>query len=83
MPTDRTVCACSAAATAAAVHDDEPGRPLKLRIHMSSVLARTRPQLVLFIRCQQNEEGWYEMQGVTAIEPNWLTELAPEVYQKR
>jgi ATP-dependent RNA helicase DDX35 len=59
------------------------GRPLKLRIHASSVLARTRPQLLLFLRCQQNDQGWYEMQAVTAIEPDWLTELAPGVYQKQ
>ncbi|KAF6259921.1 putative DEAH [Scenedesmus sp. NREL 46B-D3] len=58
-------------------------RPLKLRIHASSVLARTRPQLVLFLRCQQNDQGWYEMQAVTAVEPSWLTELAPGVYQRR
>jgi ATP-dependent RNA helicase DDX35 len=56
---------------------------LKLRIHASSVLARTQPQLVLFLRCQQNDQGWYEMQGVTAVEPSWLTELAPSVYQRR
>uniref|UniRef100_A0A383W704 RNA helicase n=1 Tax=Tetradesmus obliquus TaxID=3088 RepID=A0A383W704_TETOB len=60
----------------------QPGRPLKLRIHASSVLARTRPQLLLFLRCQQNDEGWYEMQAVTAVEPDWLTELAPGVFQK-
>jgi ATP-dependent RNA helicase DDX35 len=56
---------------------------LKLRIHASSVLARTRPQLLLFLRCQQNDEGWYEMQAVTAVEPDWLTQLAPGVYQKQ
>jgi hypothetical protein len=59
------------------------GRPLKLRIHPSSVLFRTQPQLVVFLSCQQNDEGWYEMQGVTAIQPDWLTELAPGVFQKR
>lgn len=59
------------------------GRPLKLRIHASSVLVRTQPQLVVFLRCQQNEDGWYEMQGVTAVRPSWLTELAPAVYQQR
>jgi ATP-dependent RNA helicase DDX35 len=47
------------------------------------VLMRTRPQLVLFLRCQQNDEGWYEMQNVTSIEPEWLTEVAPGVYQRR
>lgn len=58
------------------------GRPLKLRIHPSSVLFRTQPQLVVFLSCQQNDEGWYEMQGVTAIQPDWLTELAPGVFQR-
>lgn len=59
------------------------GRPLKLRVHPSSVLFRTQPQLVVFLGCQQNDEGWYEMQGVTAIQPDWLTELAPGVFQRR
>eukprot|EP00878_Enallax_costatus_P030149 GHUV01032806.1.p1 GENE.GHUV01032806.1~~GHUV01032806.1.p1 ORF type:complete len:134 (+),score=34.30 GHUV01032806.1:388-789(+) len=61
----------------------QPGRPLKLRIHASSVLVRTQPQLVVFLRCQQNDQGWYEMQGVTAVQPDWLTELAPGVFHRR
>ena len=71
------VVAVAAAAAAAAA-----GRPLKLRVHPSSVLFRTQPQLLLFLGCQQNEEGWYEMTGVTAIQPEWLTELAPGVFQR-
>lgn len=59
------------------------GAPLKLRIHASSVLARTQPRLVLFLRAQQNEQGWYEMQGVTAVEPDWLPAIAPAVYTRR
>jgi ATP-dependent RNA helicase DDX35 len=51
-------------------------------VHPSSVLFRTQPQLLLFLGCQQNEEGWYEMTGVTAIQPEWLTELAPGVFQR-
>lgn len=62
---------------------DAAGRPLKLRVHPSSVLFRTQPQLVVFLGCQQNDEGWYEMQCVTAIQPEWLTELAPGVFQRR
>jgi ATP-dependent RNA helicase DDX35 len=58
------------------------GRPLKMRIHPSSVLFRTQPQLVVFLGCQQNDEGWYEMQGVTAIQADWLTELVPGVFRK-
>lgn len=58
------------------------GRPLKLRVHPSSVLFRTQPQLVVFLGCQQNDEGWYEMQGVTAIQQEWLTDLAPGVFRK-
>lgn len=37
------------------------GQPQKLCIHASSVLARTQPQQLLFLRCQQNGKGWYEM----------------------
>ncbi|KAF8058346.1 DEAH9 [Scenedesmus sp. PABB004] len=60
-----------------------PGVPLKLRIHASSVLCRTRPGLVLFLSCQQNEEGWHEMQGVSAVPPEWLPQLAPGVWSSR
>ena len=58
-------------------------RPLKLRIHSSSVLARVRPPLVVFARCAQSDEGWYEMQGVCAVEQGWLLEAAPHVFQQR
>jgi ATP-dependent RNA helicase DDX35 len=44
------------------------------------MLARTRPQWLLFWQVQQSSSGWYEMQEVTAIEPHWLVELAPHVY---
>ena len=58
-------------------------RPLKLRIHSSSVLARVRPQLVVFARCAQSDEGWYEMQGVSVVQQRWLLEAAPHVFQER
>ena len=38
------------------------GLPPRLRIHASSVLARTRPQYLLFWQVQQSAGGWYEMQ---------------------
>jgi ATP-dependent RNA helicase DDX35 len=59
------------------------GAPLKLTIHPSSVLARVQPQLVVFRQCQQNDEGWYEMQGVSVVEQEWLTEVAPAVFERR
>ena len=56
------------------------GPPPRLQIHSSSVLARTRPQWLVFWQVQQNASGWYEMQEVTAIESHWLPELADHVY---
>ncbi len=58
------------------------GPPPRLRIHASSVLARTRPLWLLFWQVHQSASGWYEMQEVTAIEPEWLVELAPHVYSR-
>ncbi len=57
-----------------------PDAPLKLRIHNSSVLARVRPATVVFASAAQGDSGWYEMQGVTAIDAQWLTELAPHMF---
>jgi hypothetical protein len=47
------------------------------------VLRRVRPDLVVFCKCQQNDEGWYEMQGVTAMTQEVLAEVAPHFYQLR
>lgn len=55
----------------------------KLRIHPSSVLYRCRPQWVCFYSAQQTDSGWYEMQELLAIEPSWLTELAPHMYEMK
>ncbi|EIE20207.1 putative DEAH [Coccomyxa subellipsoidea C-169] len=60
-----------------------PGPPPKLRIHASSVLARTRPQWLVFWQMQQSSSGWFEMQEVTAVEPHWLPELAAHVYSHK
>jgi hypothetical protein len=35
---------------------------LRLRIHSGSVLARCRPEWVVFQQVQQSDSGWYEMQ---------------------
>ena len=59
-----------------------PGEAPRLRVHASSVLARTRPQHLLFWQVQQSSSGWYEMQDVTAIEADWLPEAAPHVFRK-
>ncbi len=56
---------------------------VNLRIHNSSVLFRSRPPCVVFTQVQQSDDGWFEMQGVTAIKPEWLSELAPHVYCRR
>jgi len=52
----------------------------RLRIHPSSVLFRCRPQWVCFTTAQQSNSGWYDMLNLIAIEPAWLTELAPHFY---
>ena len=54
----------------------------KLRVHASSVLARTRPQYLLFWQVQQSASGFYEMLDVTAVEPDWLPEAAPHVFHR-
>ncbi|KAF5837631.1 putative DEAH [Dunaliella salina] len=55
---------------------------LRLRIHSGSVLARCRPEWVVFQTVQQSDSGWYEMQGVTAVQPDMLLEVAPHFFQK-
>ncbi|KAG2488343.1 hypothetical protein HYH03_013033 [Edaphochlamys debaryana] len=56
--------------------------PLKLRIHPSSVLFRSTPPCVVFHTVQQADSGWFEMQGVTSVDPSWLPELAPHMYHR-
>ena len=56
---------------------------VRLRIHNSSVLFRSRPSCVVFTSVQQTDDGWFEMQGVTAALPEWLTEVAPHMYGRR
>lgn len=56
---------------------------LKLRMHHSSVLARVRPQWVVFHSVQQGDSGWHDMQGVTVVQPDWLLEAAPHMFSRR
>ena len=56
---------------------------VKLVMHPSSVLFRAAPSWVVFSGVAQSDAGWYEMQGVTPVEPAWLTELAPHVWGTR
>jgi len=56
---------------------------VRLRVHNSSVLFRSRPPCVVFASVQQTDDGWFEMQGVTAVLPEWLTEVAPHMYHRR
>jgi ATP-dependent RNA helicase DDX35 len=51
-------------------------------MHPSSVLHRVRPQWVVFATAQQGDSGWFEMQGVTAIDPDWLVEACPQMFHK-
>jgi len=57
--------------------------PPVLRLHRSSVLSGCLPQWVVFASAAQTVGGVYEMQGVTAIESSWLTELAPHYFEVR
>jgi ATP-dependent RNA helicase DDX35 len=40
------------------------------------------PRCVVYNTVQQTDNGWYEMQGVTAVQPEWLIELAPHMFHK-
>ena len=57
------------------------GQPkVRLRAHSSSVLWRVSTPWVLFFQAKQGESGWYDMQELVAIEPEWLPELAPHMF---
>lgn len=66
------------------VRHTDPCISLKLRLHKSSVMALRQPppQWVVFAGVQQGDSGWYEMQSVTEVKPQWLVEAAPHVYRK-
>ena len=53
----------------------------RLRIHSGSVLFRTRPQWLLFWKVQQGTKGWYDMQDLLAVDPQWLPEAAPHMFR--
>lgn len=53
----------------------------ELVIHPSSVLFRCSPKWVVFHAVMVTER--YYMREVSAIEPAWLTELAPHFFQRR
>lgn len=57
------------------------GKAPRLRIHSGSVLHRTKPPLVLFWQIQQGAHGFYDMQDLLVVEPGWLPEIAPEMYE--
>ena len=77
------MCAQPISESDTAIYDAPTDQMAKLRIHGSSVLFRTKPQFVVFYQVQQSDSGWYEMQGVTAVQPEWLVEVAPHMYAKR
>lgn len=37
--------------------------------------------MLVFHTIQQGPSGWHEMQDVTAIQPEWLPEIAPHMFQ--
>lgn len=53
---------------------------VRLVMHPSSVLFRAAPGWLVFTAAAQADSGRYEMQGVTAVQPDWLGELAPHVF---
>jgi len=55
--------------------------PPVLRIHPGSVLFRCKPEWVVFTSVQQSSNEVLEMQDVTAVQPEWLTEIAPHYFQ--
>lgn len=57
------------------------GEPPRLRIHSSSLLFRTQPPFLLFWQVQPGTQGFFDMQDLLAIDPRWLTEIAPDMYQ--
>jgi hypothetical protein len=59
------------------------GMPAKLRIHPSSVLWRVAAPWVVFYSAQQGDSGWHDMQELLTIEPDWLPELAPQMFYAR
>ena len=52
----------------------------RLRIGTASVLARTRPQWLVFFQVQLSASGFHDMADVATIEPGWLPELAPHMF---
>ena len=56
------------------------GGGVELRVHPGSVLFRARPRCVVFAAAVRTEREY--MRDVTAVEPEWLAELAPHFYQK-
>lgn len=44
------------------------------------MLARTRPQWLVFFQVQLSASGFHDMADVATIEPDWLPELAPHMF---
>lgn len=57
------------------------GDPPRLRIHINSLLFRTQPSFLVFWQIQPGPKGFFDMQDLLAIEPEWLPEIAPDMYQ--
>jgi hypothetical protein len=45
------------------------------------VLFRTQPPFLLFWQVQQGTKGYFDMQDLLAVDPAWLPEIAPDMYQ--
>jgi len=56
---------------------------MRLRIHPSSVLFNCQPQWLCYHTAQQTSEHFIDMQDALAIEPDWLSELAPHFWTRQ
>ncbi|KAI7820234.1 putative ATP dependent RNA helicase [Gamsiella multidivaricata] len=54
--------------------------PTKLWMHPTSILFKQAPKWVIFHEVVETSQGKAYMREVTAIEPEWLEELAPHFY---
>lgn len=63
--------------------DDPTTQKATFRIHPSSVMFRCQPQYMCFYSAQQAQEDVIDMQEVHIIEPEWLSEEAPQYFVGR
>ncbi len=57
------------------------GKRIRLRTHASSVLHRVPAQWLVFSGAARGPGGWFDMREVSTIQPEWLPELAPQMFR--